>query len=191
MNQAAFASLIGVSGPMVSKYGARGLLARTDAGDIDPLASLDLLQGHLSDDKHAKAMSLLGHKAAATAAAGQAGGRPPAAKTGKALKDDIEAEMKALDLAERKGELVLAAEVDDRARDAVAIFRESRANARREIAEKLCAQFGIASDRVSAVTRFLAQEDEIALGAFARTLVGMIERAATSEAAQSDVQASA
>lgn len=180
MNQAAFASLIGVSGPMVSKYSSRGLLVRGESGEIDAVASLDLLEGHLSEDKRAKALAVLDQRTG-----GEPGSRPakeklPTARSGRALRDDIEAEMKALDLAERKRDLVLAADVDDKARDAVTIFRESRSNSRREIADKLCAQFGIASDRAPALVRFLAQEDEASLGAFAKAVMGIID-AATSE----------
>lgn len=173
MKRSAFASLCGVSKQQVSKYAQSGHLV-LDGDEVDPVASLAALEGHLSEENRLRALQVLGGTSPKPAAGAQASSRPPA-RTGKALREDIEAELKALDLAERKGELVSAAEVDARAREAIALFREARANVRRETADKICAQFGIPADRAAALTRFLAQQDEHALGVFARAIAALAD----------------
>lgn len=178
MKQSAFAALAGVSRQQVSKYATAGKLVLDASGGVDAAASLAALEGHLDETKRQRAILALGAQLANgppapgvglpfPAGAADAAPRMPPAHSTKIEKDQLDIAVRKLDLAERAGKLVSVAEVDAAAREAVALMREAFNNTRREAADRLCAQFGLAADKAPAISRFLAAEFEAALGRFA------------------------
>lgn len=176
MNKARFAALIGVSGAQVSKYGDAIVVSD---GAVDVEASLINLEGRLDEAKRQKALSAFGGN--------PAGARPPADSaprqaSGKARYDDARAELAEIELAQKRGDLLSAADVELVAYEAVAAMREAQGGGRREFADRLCADFGIDASRAGALARKLAARDEISLGAFSQAM----SAAAVAEPAQDD-----
>jgi hypothetical protein len=170
MKRAAFAMLCGVSRPMISKYEAAGLVV-VDGDDVDAAASLAALDGRLDEDKRLAALAALGEVEPQTRAPASAAAAPlPRVTSAKAEKDQVELQLKRLQYGREAGELVFAEAVDAAARQAVTSMREAFGNRRRETAEKLCLQFGLAPDKASALARSLAAEFEETLGVFAREM---------------------
>jgi hypothetical protein len=171
MNQSAFATLAGVSRQQAHKYATAGKLVHDGAGKIDAAASLAALEGHLDEAKRQRALAALGVQPPAQ----QPSGLPlaPPARSTKMEKDELEIAIRRLELGQKAGELISVAEVDARAREAVSALRETFNNSRREIANRLCAQFGLPADKAVVVARFLAVEFEGAMGRFAEACAAM------------------
>ncbi len=165
MKQSAFAALCGISQPMVSKYAGQGLLVTTAGGEIDPHPSLVALEGRLDEPKRQQALKFLG--TAHTPPAAGAGARPKGAK---AEKDEIDRDLKALQLAREMGEVVLVEDVEATAVAAVSAMREAFGNGRRDLASSIAATFAIPSEKQPALVRLLSQGFEAALGAFSREM---------------------
>ena len=164
MKRSAFASLCGVSKQMVSKYEASGLIVTSGDG-VDAAASLEILEGRLDEGKRRAALAALeGVQPARLVPPNQGSGRMSSAKV---QKDEVELRLKQLQYGREAGELVLAEDIDSAARAAVAALREAFGNRRREIAEGICLQFGLAPDKASPMARHLAREFEGVLGVFA------------------------
>lgn len=173
MKRAAFATLCGVSKQMISKYAASGFVIE-NADGVDAAASLAALDGRLDEAKRQAALAAL---------ASLEGAQPPAAisasagvtlrPSAKAEKDEVELKLKRLQYGREAGELVNAEDVDIAARQAVTRMREVFGNRRREIADGVCAQFGVPAEKASALARHLAREFELAMGAFAEDMAAL------------------
>jgi transcriptional regulator with XRE-family HTH domain len=171
MKRAAFATLCGVSRPMISKYESGGFIV-VDGDDVDAAASLAALEGRLDEDKRQRALAALGEvEAPRSAAAPTSAADAPRAASAKAQKDEVELRLKQLQYGREAGELVSAEAVDAAARQAVTSLSEAFANRRREIAERICLQLGAAPDKASAIARLLGVEFEETLGVFAREML--------------------
>jgi hypothetical protein len=166
---------------MVSKYEADGRIV-VDGLEVDVLATLQMLEGRLDEAKRQRALELFETvgKSHTPSPAGAGVERP---KSAKVEREEIERDLKALQLGRESGELVAVEDVEAAARAAIAAMRKTFNNARRDAASRICATFGIPADRQAALARFLGQEFETAMGAFAR------EMDAAGEAAQASVGA--
>ena len=164
MKRSAFASLIGVSKQMVSKYEGAGHLV-TSGSDLDPLASLAALEGRLDEAKRQRALQVLQSATGVTATPAAKGATPAA--SAKAEKDAIERDIRLIELGKATGALVLASDVDAAAREAVSLMRETFHNAKRELAQKICATFDVPPEKATALARLLGADFERALGRFA------------------------
>jgi hypothetical protein len=169
MNKARFAELIGVSGAQVTKYGDAIVI---DGGQVDVEASLANLEGRLDETKRQRALAVLGGLSAAAKPAENAPRQP----SGKSRYDDARAQLAEIELAEKKGELLSAAEVEMVAYEAIAAMREAQAGGRREFADRLCADFGIDPSRAGALARKIAARDEVSLGAFSTAMAAASRR---------------
>ena len=162
MKRTAFASLIGVSHQMVSKYVQDGVVLLDANGLVEVDASLQRLQGRLRPERL--------HRALAARQAIEGAPPAPQPQSPKLQRDVIERDLKLVQLGRELGDLVLAESVDDAGRRAVLALRDSFAVTRRESAQRLSATFGIAPDRTAALAAALLQEFEAAMSAFAREM---------------------
>jgi len=193
MKRAAFASLCGVSKQMVSKYEDQGFVVVAD-GLVDVEASLAALEGRLDEGKRQTALQVMAASETQRAPTARAplALSPPSAK---AQKDEIELRLRQMEYGVKAGELVYAADVAQQAELAVTALRESFANAKRDIAAKLCAQFDVPGDKVTSIARFLGDQFEQALGRFATSAASLAKAdadpidAAASPAEADDVHA--
>lgn len=174
MKRQAFADLIGVSKQMVSKYASSGLIAE-DGGDVDAAASLELLEGRLDEDKRAKALAALaaieGSRPAPTTSRGEA--VAPVRQSAKVQKDEVELQLKRLQYGREAGELVSADDIDAAARQAVASLREAFGNRRRDMAERICLDFGIPAEKASALGRLIGRQFEETIGVFGEEMAAL------------------
>lgn len=180
MNQSAFAGLCGVSPKMISKYKDRGLVVVVD-GEVDVAGSLAALEGRLDEAKRSKALLAFAEMTGQPLAHDVRDAAPVPVRSAKAEKDEVELKLKRLEYAREAGELVEKDEVEDSCAQAVAAFRESLANGRRETADMICAEFGIASTKAAQLAKFLQRRDERALGRFA-DVMGVLAAEAANEA---------
>src|SRR5579872_7094104 len=124
MRRSAFADLCGVSKQMISKYAGDNLVVEAD-GDVDAAATLALLEGRLNEDKRQAALATLAQIAPAAAApTHQPSARAPTVASFKVQKDEIEMQLKRLQLGREAGELVSADAVDQAASVAINAMRE-------------------------------------------------------------------
>lgn len=178
MKRAAFAILCGISKQMVSKYAA---FLVEEAGEVDALASLAALEGRLDETKRQAALAALEGVQPSRPTAPGAASVPLSAK---AQKDEVELQLKRLQYAREAGEVMSVDEIDAAARQAIADMREAFGNRRREIAEAVCLQFSLPSDKASAMARTLAREFEATLGVFAARMAALAAPNAHAHAAQ-------
>lgn len=171
MRRTAFASLCSVTKQQVSKYERAGLLVFSAPDQVDAAASLAAMEGRLDEEKRRRALAVLGD---ATAGPQPTSSRPARTPQGaKAQKDEIELALKTIELGQATGALVLAADVDAAARDAISLMRESLHNGKRELAARICAAFGLPADRAGALARMIGDDFERALGRFARAATAL------------------
>lgn len=173
MRRSQFAELIGVSKQQVSKYVADGAVVLEGSAVVVD-ASLAALEGRLDESKRQKALALVAERPMIS------GLLPPSAPkslSGKARHDEARAELAELELAKRKGELVEASDVEQRAEEAVMALRETMIATRREDADVICAKFGIPADRATALARELSQRDDRALSRFAAAMEALASAA--------------
>lgn len=156
---------------MLSKYESQGFVVVVD-GEVDPEATLDMLDGRLDESKRQRAIAIIQNDSVPLTATRPVPAARPASSA-KAQKDEVELELKRLDLALKAGEVVYVADVAETARQSVAALRESFDNMRKETASKLCARFDISADHVGAVSRFLKEEFEVAIGRFGQVAGAM------------------
>jgi hypothetical protein len=168
MKRSAFAMLIGVSKQQVSKYVAGGAVVVAD-GEVDVQASLALLEGRLDEAKRQRALASLGERRSPQPPNQGSGAKPSARQE----KDAVERDLKLLELGQKAGELVLVADVEDAAAQAVAAMREAFSNGRRDLAADICASFGLPPEKASALHRFLGVGFERALGTFAEAMASL------------------
>ncbi len=183
MNSSEFAILCGISKAMVSKYNADGLIVM-NGKQVDARASLDGLAGRLNEDKRLLALEKLDAIEAGAltpevpktkVATARSIGQPAAPTSFKARRDMFSSFNAELDYRKKAGELLLAADVAQQAQLAIEAMREKFSNDRREMAQKLCAQFDLPADRVGAVMRFLSDQFEATLGRFGEVAAKMAE----------------
>ncbi len=162
MKRAAFASLIGVSKQMVSKYAASGLIVEA-GGEVDAAATLAALDGRLDETKRLAALAALAGSPVLSKS--EPGGE--IAKSAKSQKDEVDLLLRKLQYGREAGELVVAEEVDAAARQAVATLREAFGNRRRDIASGICLAFDLPPEKATPLARHLARDFEGVLGVFA------------------------
>lgn len=165
MKRSAFASLIGVSKQMISKHAGAGRIVEGPEG-VDVAATLAELEGHMDEAKRQKGLRWLAEQGASVARAPAA----PVQRSAKAEKEEIDRDMKRLELGKMAGELVPVADVEDAAAQTIAALRERVSQGHRETAARICTQFGVAPDKAVALARFLAKEFEGVMGQFARDM---------------------
>jgi hypothetical protein len=152
MSQAAFAKLCGVSSMMVSKQKASGFVV-IKSRKVDAAESLKLLEGHLDEGKRRAAIERLASIDQVTTAprahsgdtrgeneGGDGGLTVPAqphSTSWRVKKDEAEAKLRQLDLAERTGLLVDAIEVRKAIEDAVTAFWSEVDRRRRQSADEI------------------------------------------------------
>lgn len=173
MKRSAFAALLDISKQMISKHAEKGRIVEAD-GSVDVAASLAALEGHMDEAKRQRALQITGAASVARA--------PTMApeRSSKAQIDDINRDIKRLELGKLAGELVDVAGVEDAASRAVTQLRERVAQGHRETADRICAQFGVGPEKAVALARFLAKEFEGVMGQFARAM----QQLAAADAAQ-------
>ena len=167
MRRSQFADLVGVSKQQVGKYVGDGAVV-LDGAMVDVGESLARLEGRLDEAKRLKALSLWSGRASAVPK--PSAGAPLRTMTGKARHDEARAELAELELSRRKGELLEYSDVSARADEAVQALRETMAAARREDADKICAKFGLSSEKATALSRELAARDDRALARFSKMM---------------------
>lgn len=175
MKRSAFAALCGIAKSMVTKYGPYLVI---DGDEVDATASLAALEGRLDEGKRRAALAALNVVQPAAAQSASPAAAAPLARSAKAEKDEVELNLKRLQYGREAGELVDAERVDAAARQAVATMREAFGNRRRDIAERVCLNFGLAPDRVTHLARMLSAEFEDTLGVFAREMLSLITETA-------------
>ncbi len=173
MNKAAFARLCGVSKAMISKYGDR--IVVDEAGQVDVVGSLANLEGRLDEASRQKALTVARDAGIAPGVTPSSNGYAAPKISAKAQKDEIERDLKKLELGQKSGELVHIADVADVARQAVGAMRETFNNARRDIAKDLCVKFDLPADREAALARFLGEKFELALGRFGQVAANLAQ----------------
>lgn len=175
MKRSAFASLIGVSKQMISKHAAAGRIVEGESG-VDAAATLALLEGHMDEEKRLRALQVIGPQAASAARAAPA----PAQRSAKAEKDEIERDIRRLELGKMAGDLVEVAGIEDAATKAVMELRERAGQSHRETADRICAQFGLPPEKATALARFLAKDFDVLMGRFAQAMSQLADEEAVS-----------
>ena len=172
MKRSAFAVLIGVSKQQVSKYAAAGAIAEVD-GVVDAARSLDMLEGRLDEAKRRRALETLASELGSRIAPQAHQTARIAVPTAKQEKDAVERDLKLLEYGQKAGDLVLAADVDDAARTAITEMREAFANGSRDLANDICAAFGLAPEKATPLRRQLGVGFERALGRFSERMTAL------------------
>jgi len=174
MRRQAFADLIGVSKQQVSKYVGAGAVVIDAGGDVDVEASLALLEGRLDEEKRQRAIAVYAGSEASEAAAPRTGAAAgPAATvrmTAKAEKDAVERDLKLLEYGRQAAELVSVRDVEAECEQAIAEMREAFAGGRRELAAKICTDFGLAPEKAIPLQRAMTAGFERCLGIFAQRM---------------------
>ena len=192
MRRADFAFLCQISRPMLSKYERSGDIVVTD-GEVDAAESLAKLAGRLAEDKRQTALlnlTGLGERRSSS------GAMPPLTRpasstltTPRQERDAVARDLMLLQYGRQAGELVLVADVEDGAAQAVAAMREAFANGSRDLANKICATFGLSTERAPPLKRLLSADFERILGQFAESMAAL--SAPQSPAANTDSLAEA
>lgn len=178
MNGQEFADLCGISGPMVSKYAAKGCIARGAGGEILPLDSLELLDGHLDDDKRIAALRKLTGEA--DEAPKNATGRLPLAVAGDQTRrqlDEIKLDTARMTLARESGTLIPIDEAESAAWSAIGKLKEGFDTARRGMVEKMQRELGLSPSTTALVTRLLKEFEAKGLNAFADSMEALADSA--------------
>ncbi len=200
MLRAEFAALCGVTKPMITKYAGDERLVFADAKHIDPEASLALLEGTLDEGKRRAALQTLADQRAREAppatVAPPVTPPPPSAeqpRSAKAGLEEVKLQLANIELAERAGKLVSAADVERRAWEAIAAMRTAYDQARADTAEQLCRDLNLPPERVGAMQRTLQRLQSMALAAFQQTMgvVGEPPEAVNDDAPAESERASA
>ena len=169
MTKAEFARLCQVSQPMVTKYAGAGRLAMTGK-KVDALASLQRLEGHLDEGKRRAALDRLNAlddvktttptlivEEEPEADKAVAGKLQPVTQSWKAEREKAQALNAQLDLAERQGLLVDAAEVKAAVADAVTTFWSELDRRHRQKADELAGRLKLDADEAKEVRTFMAR----------------------------------
>lgn len=174
MNSSEFATLCGISKPMVSKYNADGLISM-NGKQVDARASLAALAGRLNEDKRLLALEKLDALEAGIVAE-EVAAKPamprknepglPAPTSFKARRDQYLALNAEVEYRKKVGELLAASDVAQQAELAVEGMREQFSKDRRSMAQDLCAMFDIPADREAALMRFISDRFEGSIGRF-------------------------
>ena len=173
MNQKQFAQLCAITQQMVSKYVADGRVVTRASGEIDASASLDALAGHLDEEKRAAAREKLAFLSAGAESSRPASPAPaatPQKSSPKAEHDAIKRDLAALELAQKSGQLIPVAEVEERIFDAVAKMRQAHESTLRSDAERLAHDLGQAQDKVPLILRHMKRAFVNAQTAFVAAL---------------------
>lgn len=192
MRRADFASLCQISRPMLSKYERSGDIVVTE-GEVDAGESLAKLAGRLDEDKRQAALANLGALGERRSSVMPPLARPASSTltTPRQEKDAVARDLLLLQYGRQAGELVLVADVEDAAAQAVARMRETFANGSRDLANKICATFGLSTERAPPLKRLLSAEFERILGAFAESMAALSAPRAPDTAADSLAEATA
>ncbi len=163
MKRIDFARLADISPAMVTKYADAGYVVFRSADELDPLATLAALEGHLDEAKRQAALAALAGLSETPAA-------PVAPRSAKADLDAIKRDLAVIDLARKTGELI---RVDEAARTAAAAVVAMRAAFDLELAataDRLVVELGLSTDRAGALRRTLKASFSRALTTFAQRL---------------------
>lgn len=174
MKQVDFAELCGVSRQAISKHGQAGRLVIAADGSVDAKASLIRLEGHLDEGKRRFALMRLAGidiPMQARSALGapefqkeipdnqEADNVVPLRPSAKAQKDEVDLQLRQLELAERIGELVEAVDVKLAVEDAVATFWSEVDRKRRQTVDEIAGELMLDRGQASKLRRLIAKRD--------------------------------
>lgn len=157
LSQAKFARLCNVSAMMISKYAADGGLAKKGAL-VDARASLALLEGRLDEAKRRAALAKIDEAPVAN----DRDDLPPPPSPGepeslswRAQRDQADAKLKQLDLLERQGALVSAADVRMAIEDAVTSFWTEAERRIRQEADEIAVKLKLSNEQAAALREMM------------------------------------
>ena len=182
MNGAEFAKLTGISEAMVSKYRSRDLIASDGEGGVDAFSSLQLLAGHLDEDKRLQALRVLTGAAenSPVAAANQNSFSPP--PSARSLHEEVKLDMARIELAQKAGALIDVEPVEAASWAAISAMKEAFDAARRTYAEDMRAELGLPAEVTAKIARHLQRFQAKGLGAFSEVMMTLGDPQSTANA---------
>lgn len=174
MNDAQFGKICGISQQMVSKYRKRGLVVNDERGEIDPLETLRLLDGHLDEDKRLAALHHFtegGEFDFDGAEEGDESGlKAPPRRSARTMLDEIRLESARIDLQAKAGKLIQVEEVEASVIEAVSALKMALGTAGADLARDLEGTFGVPFDKRAGLKPRLRRFEMAVLGAFSEAM---------------------
>lgn len=189
MRQVEFARLCGVSAQAISKHAQAGRLVRAGGGGVDAKASLQALEGHLDEAKRRRALlKLAGLDEALAGSAGEAaadrgGGNvvdfqeASAAISWRGRRDKAAALMAELELEERLGALVRAADIAAAVESMIARFWSETEHALKIDALEIVAELDLDAAQAAKMRAALIRRNRTLRENFARVCRAVAEGA--------------